>query len=316
MRRRALGIAVALGSAALAALVAWSRREVRRGETAFPPQGRVLELPSGARLHVVEEGDGAPPVVFVHGADGVALSFTETVTAEVARAHRAVALDRPGHGWSTLPPGAVAGVATDVGVIREGMAALGVTRPTVVGHSYGSLVALAWALDRPDEVRALVLLSPVATYPWRLPAWVLRPAGVPLLGRALTETFVVPVGRAVLGPLTRHAFFPQDVPERYREYSRALYARPAQFRALASEYAKLRDDVRSLEPRFGELALPVEIVVGEEDQVTRARLHAERLAREVPAARLTVLPGVGHELMWTRPDAIVDAVRRAEERSR
>ena len=36
---------------------------------------------------------------------------------------------------------------------------LGIERPVVVGHSWGTLVALAWALRRPDEVRGLLLLS-------------------------------------------------------------------------------------------------------------------------------------------------------------
>ncbi|HEY3317099.1 MAG TPA: alpha/beta hydrolase [Coriobacteriia bacterium] len=311
--RRAIATAV-LGSASLAALIAYSRREVRRGEAAFPPAGRFVELADGTRVHVVEDGEG-PPVIAIHGADGVALSFTETVMADVAGTHRLIVFDRPGHGWSALPEGAEADVATNVAVIREALGSLGVERPIVVGHSYGGLVALTWALEHPAEVRALVLLAPVAAFPWPAPAWVLRVADLPVLGTLLTDALVVPVGRAVVGPLDRRAFLPHAVPALYTAYSRAMYLRPAQFRALAAEYANLPSDVRAISSRLGELAMPVEIVAAEGDRVTRLADHARPLAEAVPGARLTSLPDAGHEFMWARPDAIADAVRRAEERS-
>lgn len=300
-------------SAVLAGLTAYSRRQVRRGEAEFPPHGRILDLPSGGSLHVVEQGSGTP-VVFIHGADGVALSFTETVTAEVARDHRTIAVDRPGHGYSTRPPGGT-DVRTNVEAIREGMRQLGVERPIVLGQSYGGFTALAWAVDHPEDMRALVLVAPVAAFPWRLPDQLLRLVALPVVGRVLTDALVEPIGSAALGPLERNAFDPRPVPERYAEYAHALYLRPSQFRALASELSNLRADVAEYAPRFGEIDMPVEIVAAEFDRVTEPRFHARPLAQQVRGANLTELPGEGHELNWARPGALVDAIRRAEARS-
>jgi pimeloyl-ACP methyl ester carboxylesterase len=315
-KRRALVVGAALASAALAALTAHSRRVVARAEAAFPALGDLIDVGGGEKLHVIEHGGGSP-VVLIHGADGISLSFTETVTEDIAAAgFRTLAVDRPGHGYSTLPSRVRPDLAYDVDVIRRAIRALGVERPIVLGHSYGGAVAMRWALDHPGEVRALVLLAPVAAFPWPYPAWILRVAHVPVVGRVLTDALVVPLGRPVFDYAASHGFSPGPIPERYTAYGRALYVRPAQFRALAAEYASLKGDAHDLAPRFGDLALPVEIVAAECDRVTRPEYHARPLAQLVPGASYVELADAGHEFMWEHPGAVVDAVKRADERSR
>jgi len=70
-----------------------------------------------------------------------------------------VAFDRPGFGYSDRPRGAMWTPARQADVLRQAFARLGIERPVVVGHSLGTLVALALALDHPDAVGGLVLLS-------------------------------------------------------------------------------------------------------------------------------------------------------------
>jgi pimeloyl-ACP methyl ester carboxylesterase len=305
--------AIAAVMAGLAVLVAYSRREVRRAEEAFPPTGRLLEL-DGWTAHAVESGEG-PPVLLIHGADGVGLCWSDNVVPMLSRDHRVVALDRPGHGYSTLPRGGRPDVALDVSLIREAARALGLVRPIVVGHSYGGTVALAWALDHPDEVAGLVLLAPVASFPWRVPVRIFRLAGVPVVGRILTDALVVPVGRLVLPVFARRGFDPMPVPEAYTALARALYLRPSQFRALAAEYATLAGDVAMLAPRFGELSVPCELLGASGDLVTVPAHHVRPLA-EALGKTADELNDAGHELMWSRPDAVAAAVRRVETASR
>ena len=76
----------------------------------------------------------------------------------------------------------------------------------------------------------------------------------------------------------------------------------------------MRADVEALTPRFAEIRVPVEIVAAEGDRVTRVDRHARGLAETLPDAELTVLAETGHELMWTHPEEVVAAVRRAEGR--
>ena len=73
----------------------------------------------------------------------------------MAERHDVIAFDRPGHGLSGWPGATAAQLAEQARLLRGGLAELGVRRATIVGHSYGGSVALAWALDAPDSVDGL-----------------------------------------------------------------------------------------------------------------------------------------------------------------
>ena len=112
----------------------------------------------GRRLRVLDIGGGAAtPVVLVHGfgADLNAWMFTQPVLAE---GRRAVALDLPGHGGSTKAVGAgdAADFATALG---DALAALGIARAHLVGHSLGGAIAATYALGHPDAVASLTLIA-------------------------------------------------------------------------------------------------------------------------------------------------------------
>src|SRR5437899_987448 len=100
-------------------------------------------------------GGTGPPLLLVHGLGGAASNWTELAPL-LARRHRLLVPDLPGHGGSTALP-AVAGLepfADRMGLVaeREGM----LSTP-VVGHSLGAMVVLRLALCRPADVQALVL---------------------------------------------------------------------------------------------------------------------------------------------------------------
>lgn len=304
---------LAASAAALAVATWYSRRAVREAERRCPAAGALVDA-EGARLHYLEAGVGRP-LVLIHGADGVLQGFTETVFAQLARDHRAIAFDRPGHGYSSAPSGERLDVGANARVLRAAAMELGVRDPIVVGHSYGGAVALRWALDHPGELAGLVLLAPAGYFTWpRATPLLMALPGVPLLGPMLAEALVVPLGRAVLPPAMKRGFEPGPVPEAYASYASALFLRPSQFSALASEYRHLRSDLLAMDARYGDIGVPVEIVVGDCDRVTVPGPQAQRLAQAIPNARLTTLPGVGHELQWARPDAVTDAVHRVESR--
>lgn len=100
-------------------------------------------------------GGSGPPLVLVHGLGGAAANWTELAPL-LARRHRLLVPDLPGHGGSTALP-AVAGLepfADRVALVAEREEML---PAPVVGHSLGGLVVLRLALSRPDDVEALVL---------------------------------------------------------------------------------------------------------------------------------------------------------------
>ena len=83
----------------------------------------------------------------------------------LARDHRVILIDRPGHGWSTRARFSDSTPEIQGRMIAEAMSALGVERAVFVVHSWSGALGLRLALDYPERVLGLVMLAPVA-YPW------------------------------------------------------------------------------------------------------------------------------------------------------
>lgn len=256
----------------------------------------------GVRMRYFVGGEG-PPLILVHGLGGAAANWTELVPL-LAKRHRVLVPDLPGHGGSTALP-AVAGLepfADRVAVVaeREGM-----LPAVVVGHSLGGMIVLRMALLRPEDVSALVLaagaglsvgnvwgrnlLSVFSTIrPGRLAGrYRARVARSSLLRRFVFGFVSVadPAGLtddAVEGFLAAHLLH-TDVNSAWR----ALRA----------------DDPRQ---ELEAVGCPVLVLWGAEDvqlPLDDAFEYTRRLR-----ARLRVIPGCGHLLIGERPDACDRAI--------
>ncbi len=305
-----LTIAIVLLLAALAcAGVAGSRLIERR----HPPGGRFVEV-TGGRLHVVELGPAAadgPPVVLLHGASGSLTDMRIALGDRLARRHRVILIDRPGHGWSDRGGGAGAEPARQAALVVEALDRLGVDRAIFVGHSWAGALVAALALARPDRVAGLVLLAPV-THPWPGGiSWYTTAAATPIAGEFLARTLVVPVGALLLEAGVRRVFAPQPPPEDYAARAAiALHLRPAEFIANAQDVAGLKAAVAEQAPRYGEIIAPVTIITGDRDATVSPSIHSRTLARALPQAKLIVLAGIGHMPHHAAPDLVVAEIER------
>ena len=110
----------------------------------------------GVRLRWFVGGEG-PPAVFLHGLGGAASNWVELAPV-LARDHRVIVPDLPGHGGSAalaaLPN--LEPFADRVALVLEREQAV---PAVVVGHSLGCVVALRLAMRRPELVRGLILIS-------------------------------------------------------------------------------------------------------------------------------------------------------------
>jgi pimeloyl-ACP methyl ester carboxylesterase len=283
-------------------------RKRRSRRAAVPsPDGAFIEA-GGVPVHYRRFGSG-PPVVLLHGAGGNLRDFTLSLAPEIARRHEVIAVDRPGLGFSgrTWRARQLSGQAL---LLAEALAALGVERPTLVGHSYGGALALAWALALPGTVAgALVIGAPS------------QPRGrIGLMNGLLASHLTGPIvarqvpdriaDRLVGNALVR-IFSPQPVPPGYLAHMRPeLVLSPAVLRANALQLRALKTGLRAIAPRYTELAVPVEIVHGAADGIVPFDVHALPLARQVPGARLTRLEGVGHMPQHAATDEILAALGR------
>jgi pimeloyl-ACP methyl ester carboxylesterase len=267
-------------------------------------------LVGGVPIHFERSGRGRP-VVLIHGASGNLNDMTFRLAPRLAASHEVVALDRPGHGESGLPPGGGASIRTQAALLRATVEALGIERPIVVGHSYGGSVALAWAVDAPGALSGLVLLA-APSQVWEgglgLSTDLLAsPATGPVLARAVSHLATRGFAERTLDGV----FAPQAPPDGYLEHlDLSLVLQPASLRENARQLAALKEELRPMVPAYPALDLPVAIVHGEADRTVGLEIHSVPLARQIPGARLARLPGIGHMLHQVATDAAVAAVQQ------
>jgi pimeloyl-ACP methyl ester carboxylesterase len=301
------GGAIFAGSAAAIAL--WNIYRARKAEHQHPPAGQFLEV-GGVRLHYLERGQGRP-VVLLHGnvvtAEDFELSGVLDLLAE--RGYRVVAFDRPGFGYSDRPLGAGITAAGQADLLRQAIAQLALERPIVLGHSWGTLVALALALRHPDAVSGLVLLSGYYHPTLRADVPIFSLPAVPVLGDVMRYTVAPLAGAAMLPLITKQMFSPLPVPERFAKgFPHAMPVRPWQIRAEAQDAASMVSAVAAMQCHYRELCLPVVIMAGTEDRVVDYRRHATRLHREIPHSSLRLVPNTGHMVHYAVPDQVADAI--------
>src|SRR2546429_1987068 len=102
-------------------------------------------------------GGAGPPLLLVHGLGGAASNWTELAPL-LARRHRLLVPDLPGHGGSSSLP-AVSGLEPYADRVAAVMEREGMLPAPVVGHSLGGMVVVRLALRHPQAVEAIVLAA-------------------------------------------------------------------------------------------------------------------------------------------------------------
>jgi pimeloyl-ACP methyl ester carboxylesterase len=298
------------GAAALAALALFNRARANRAEAHCPPIGDFVEV-DGVRLHYVDRGEGLA-VVLLHG-NGVMLQDFELsgVLELAAEHHRVIAFDRPGFGYSDRPRSKIWTPAAQADLIAKALKQIGVGPAIVVGHSWGTLVALAMALDHREATAGLVLLSGYyhgTVRPDVLPSSI--PA-IPLLGDLIANT-TAPLTGLLIGPAAvKASFAPAQISEKFASFPKAMALRPSQVRATAADTAMMIPGAIALSARYGELDLPVIIMAGQGDLIAHVGKHGERLVGEVKGAELRIVPEQGHLFHYEVPEQVVTAIADA-----
>lgn len=313
-----------LASLSVAALSAgWlaqrsAQQRSEQAEKTYPPEGELINV-NGRTVHVVVEGQG-PDVILLHGAGGNTREFTFDLMQRLAPTYRVIAMDRPGHGYTDRTHDRYDSAFTDEAESPAEQAALlfaaaetlGVSKPILVGHSYGGTVALAWALDFPDAVAGVVTLgSP--THPWEGNLGAYYRVNGSALGGALVPPLIAALaGEAKIESSITALFAPNPVPEGYREHIGALLTiRPESFRANTKQVNTLWPHIAKMADRYADdLRVPLEIIHGEEDATVPFDIHVPPMMTDVPHASVTRLSGVGHMPHHTHPEEVEAAIAR------
>jgi pimeloyl-ACP methyl ester carboxylesterase len=308
---RRVGIAALTGAALGAATIYWLRR-AQKAEQENPPLGRFVTV-EGHPLHYVERGRGEPAIVLLHGNGSMAQDMLASGLVErLAPSHRVVVFDRPGFGHSPRWRGRIWTAGLHARLLRDAFARLGLDRPVVVAHSWGTLVALALALRGPGAVRSLVLISGYYKPTFRFDVPLLAPPGLPVIGPLLRWSISPLIGRLTFPAMLRRLFAPGPVPQRFRAaFSRELALRPSQIAASAGATGLMVPMAAFYRRRYRQLAVPVLVIAGTEDRLINPIRQSAWLARQLPRGRLHLVPGGGHMVHHQAPDRLATLIEEA-----
>lgn len=302
-------VAGAAAAATLSAVAAvYNNRRAREAERRTPPVGEFIEA-GGVRLHYLRRGTG-PGIVLLHG-NGVMLQdwTVPGIFDALAESHDVIAFDRPGFGFSSRPRSSIWTPEAQARAIASALDQLGVSDTTVVGHSFGTLVSLALALNHRHLVSRLVLLAGYY-FPTFRPDLVLNAGpAVPITGDLIRHTVSPLLGRAMMPAAERQLFAPAPVDERWKErFPVDMVVRPSQNRATAEDFAVAIPGAVALSKRYGELSIPVTIAAGPGDKIVGYD-HSERLHDAVAGSRLVRVDGSGHMVHYTARDRILAEIQ-------
>ncbi len=273
-----------------------------------PQQGKTVDV-AGASFNVVDIGprDAAGPViVMVHGASANLESMRQPLGDILAKTHRVILLDRPGHGWSSRDDLENSTPSIQAEQIDAVLEKLGVRGVILVVHSLAGALGPLMALDYRQRVAGVVMLAPVL-YPWSGGVgWINDVATTPVIGPLFANTIVLPLGLLLAEAGARSVFAPQTMPDGFvKNTATLLLLRPREFRANAWDLVTLKAAVREQAPRYPQIKVPMVAIHGDNDTTVSLEIHSRPFVAAVPNAKLVVLPSVGHMVQNAAPDVVV-----------
>ena len=280
----------------------------------------------GCRLYVYEIGSGPDTVIVLHGGFGAEHSYMLDAVKGLTAGHRFVLYDQRGSLRSPCPDSSIS-VARHVDDLERLRVAVGVERATLLAHSMGTVLAVAYLSAHPEHTGGLVLTGMVPPDPRTA-----DDTARSIRGAALAKTFLErPAIREVLE--REHLDRPADqLTARERTHAwRVQFAaaniyhieRWRQMRGGQAFYnsragqAAARSRVRPYDPVtvLAAHACPVTVIAGTHDFIDMdAARHREWVAR-VPHAQLVVVQDAGHNAWLDAPDAFRRAAAGGLERA-
>ena len=294
-----------------------------------------LRIPvGGASLHVRTIGKGRP-VIVLHGGPDFDYGYLLPELDRFKDAFRLIYYDQRGRGRSAdhVRPEDVT-LTSDVNDLERVRQHFRLESPVLLGHSWGAVLALEYALRHPTRVSHLILMNPAPASASDVA--VLRKAYLEKLGADMDRQ------RAIVASAAYQAGDPEAVAERYRIHFKPALARAEDYeklmarmkagfisqgregivKARAAEDQLMRDSWQvpgyDLLPKLRGLSIPTLVITGDQDFIPVE--VAERIARAIPGATFVTIRDCGHFTYLECADdvrsAVDDFIRRTGQKSR
>jgi non-heme chloroperoxidase len=243
------------------------------------------------KMHYLERGNGPEPIVFVHGWVSSHRWWLPTLD-RLPAGVRAYAIDLRGAGESqAVDTGhTFAQYADD---LHQAVEALDLERFTLVGHSMGGQIALQYALDHQDRLKALMLVDPVAASGNQIDPGIVEWCKT-VQGQAEGQRIIVQ--GAVPTPIA---------PELMEQLvTDAAAWGPALYNETLGEMARF-----NVAGRLGEISVPTLVTWADKDTSVPFSSIVETYTG-IPGCGLEVWHGIGHSGPVEAPDRFVELLRR------
>lgn len=276
------------------------------------PSGSFIRVGS-LRIHYLERPGSGTPIVLIHGLPGTAEDFNEVTP--LLSGHRTIAFDRPGFGYSG---DGYLKFDRQIATLDSLLRALHVSRPILVGHSYGGTLALAFAEQHPAEVGGLVLVDAAAagqqlgSYD-KLQAHLVKALQLPVIHQIAHATFAQLLTTASVKQGDDQAFHPHAVDPAHERRLLEINSTRGNLEAFAGEQLAANGVIDGIDKHLATIDLPAVVIQGADDQLVKPA-HGRRLAATLPDARLEIVSG-GHMAPYTHPAAVAGAALELAQRA-
>jgi uncharacterized protein (TIRG00374 family) len=287
-------------NAAVGWLILLVRQAARRPVAQAAPEP-ALEPSAGP----VPDAAQAHELVLLHGQPGSAADWAAVLARLPARLH-AVAKDRPGYGASQR---SAAGFTANTQAVLDDLDERGVDSAVLVAHSWAGGAALQTAHLAPDRVKAVVLLAGVGPGSVNIVDWLLAAPVIGPFAAQVMWRWTPWIARARLAWLRRSAGRPLDPGEHLslQVWAEKHTGAEPRWRSFLTEQRALLAELAELEGALPSIGVPVLLLADPADQIVPI-MTAQRLAGELPRARLRLISDAGHHLPRRAPDAVTEAI--------
>ena len=255
----------------------------------------------GVRIAYHRSGSGAP-MLLVHGITTYSFLWRE-MAPELAKSHDVINVDLIGCGDSAKPVDVDYSIAAQATMLIKLMDALGVGEFHLVTHDIGCGIGQIMAVRNPGCIMSLVLMNPIGYDYW--PVQPILTMRVPILRQIAMAAMDLGLLRALVKLGVYHKQRVTDeLMGMFWKPLRDRYGRDGFLRlAKALDNAQLMEIAEALRG----LPMPVLILRGEADPFLGSVI-TERLAAEIPGARLVKIPTAGHFLQVDEPELVTKIV--------
>lgn len=274
----------------------------------------MLAVPDGQVWYRKTGGGSATPVILLHGGPGYS-SFYLRLLDSLGSERPTIRYDQLGGGKSTrISDTALMTIPHFVRELDSVRAALGASQVYLVGHSWGTILAVEYYRAYPDHVAGLVLGSAALDIPaWERHARALVATLPDSMQRAIAKAevkknFEAPAYQAALGEFYGRYVWRQPVQADLDSTLQTVNGEIYGYMQGPSEFT-ITGTLRQYDatPFLSAIKVPTLYTVGEFDEADTATV--QRFASLTPGAQVTIIPGAAHLTTWDNPSATLAAVR-------